>query len=210
MARVAVWDHFPIRHKCYPYVLCRDGIVCPFHTKKQKKYKNKPKEPHLWPPESWKSFCQETEMGLSAKYLPQFGNRERLEQTLKIITLQNTPLQQPLHLPTCRKYTTRNHTHTHTHTSALNRAIYVSMYFRESAQGQILHLYSGWQQRCAGVAFLSTEMPYTQKQSYVTHIKEAPLKARTHSWHSNKPKEFFFFFPLFFFPNQLLSCVGCY
>lgn len=53
-------------------------------------------------------------MGLSLKYLPQFGNRERLEQTLKIITLQNTPLQQPYISPLAES-TLHGITHTHTH-----------------------------------------------------------------------------------------------
>lgn len=95
-------------------------------------------------------------MGLSQICLPRFGKRvkkgQRETQTLKIITLQNTQLQQPYVSPLAESTLHRN---THTHTPVQNRAIYESTYFRESAQGQMLHLYSGWQERCAGVAFLS-------------------------------------------------------
>lgn len=93
------------------------------------------------------AFCQAPEMGLWLRYLPRFSNRdtgtERNSDTKNNHSALHTiPLQQPFVSP-------------QKHTPVWNKAIYVSTYFRESAQGQILHLYSGWQQRCAGAAFLS-------------------------------------------------------
>lgn len=103
-----------------------------------------------------------------------------------------------VHLST---YRTTQNTHTNTHWCR-TEPVSVRMYFRESARGQILHLHCGWQQGPCWRSFSFPEMPSTQKHSYVTDMKEGPLKAQMHSWHSNKPKETFSY--------QLVSCICCY
>lgn len=96
------------------------------------------------------TFCQAPEMGLLLKYLPQFGNRAGVERNsdTKNNHTQKYFSAAAVHLSTLKKYTTLKNT------PAWNKAIYVSTYFKESAQGHILHLYSGWQRRCAVAAFL--------------------------------------------------------
>ena len=94
------------------------------------------------------------------------------------------------------------HIHTHRDTPVWNRAIYVSTYFREKCtRADSPSVFWVTAALCWGSVSLP-KMPSTQKQSYVTDIKEGPLKAHTHSWHSNKPKETFSY--------QLFSCVCCY